>query len=126
MQQESSNGGQNRKDRFLPGSRGLPSDERNLYERRAAQVHDARNLGASRRGFGLSKNPDGTLKPFYLTRTFVYQHEDRVELIVMNYADPTAKIAIAKIEIAGHMFWRGDDPIASGAQKVDSRTKHMR
>jgi hypothetical protein len=66
-----------------------------------------------------SKNPDGTLKPFYLRRSFVYQHEDRFELTVMNYADPTAKIAIAKIEIAGHMFWRGDHPIAPGAQKVD-------
>ena len=66
-----------------------------------------------------SKNPDGTLKPFYLTRSFVYHPEDRFELTVMNYADPTAKVAIAKIEIAGHMFWRGDHPIAPGAQKVD-------
>jgi len=66
-----------------------------------------------------SKNPDGTLKPFYLTRSFVYHHEDRFELSVMNYADPSAKIAIATIEIAGHMFWRGDNPIAPGAQKVD-------
>lgn len=66
-----------------------------------------------------SKNPDGTLKPFYLTRSFVYQREDRFELTVMNYADPFAKVAIAKIEIAGHMLWRGDHPIAPGAQKVD-------
>lgn len=66
-----------------------------------------------------SKNPDATLKPFYLTRSFVYQRGDRFELTVMNYADPFAKIAITKIEIAGHMFWRGDHPIAPGAQKVD-------
>lgn len=66
-----------------------------------------------------SKNPDGTLKPFYLTRSFVYQRDDRFQLTVMNHADPFGKIAIAKIEIAGHMLWRGDHAIAPGAQKVD-------
>src|SRR5260221_1565499 len=33
-----------------------------------------------------SKNPDGTLKPFLLTREFAYQRDDRFELTVMNYA----------------------------------------
>jgi hypothetical protein len=66
-----------------------------------------------------SKNPDGSLKPFYLTRSFVYSLDDRFELTVMNYADPFGKAAVAKIEIRGHMFWRGGHPIAPGAQKVD-------
>jgi len=66
-----------------------------------------------------SKNPDGTLKPFFLTRNFVYLAEDRFELTVMNHADAFGKVPIAKIEIAGHMFWRGEHPIAPGAQKVD-------
>lgn len=66
-----------------------------------------------------SKNPDGTLKPFYLTRSFVYLTEDRFELSVTNYADPFGKAALAKIDIGGHMIWPGDHPIASGAQKVD-------
>jgi hypothetical protein len=66
-----------------------------------------------------SKNPDGTLKPFYLTRRFVYLPDDRFELNVVNYADPFGKAALAKIEIVGHMFWRGDHPVAPGAQKVD-------
>lgn len=66
-----------------------------------------------------SKNPDGTLKPFYLSRHFVYQPDDRFELVVSNFADPYGKVAIAKIEIAGHMEWVGDHPIAEGAQKVD-------
>jgi len=66
-----------------------------------------------------SKNPDGTIKPFYLTRSFAYQRDDRFELTVMNHADPFGKVAIAKIDIAGHMLWRGDHPIAPGAQKVD-------
>jgi hypothetical protein len=66
-----------------------------------------------------SKNPDGTLKPFYLMRSFVYQHEDRFELTVVNYSDPFAKVAVAKIEIAGHVFLRGDHPIAPGARKAE-------
>jgi hypothetical protein len=66
-----------------------------------------------------SKNPDGSLKPFYLTRSFVYRRDDRFELAVMNYADPFGKVGIARIEIAGHMSWQGDHPIAPGAQKVD-------
>jgi hypothetical protein len=66
-----------------------------------------------------SKNPDGTLKPFYLARTFTYQAGDRFELSVMNFADPSGKAPLAKIDITGHMTWRGDHPIASGAQKVD-------
>ena len=66
-----------------------------------------------------SKNPDGTLKPFYLSRTFVYRSDDSFDLAVLNYAEPFGKVPIAKIEISGHMLWKGDHPIASGAQKVD-------
>src|SRR5205814_778229 len=53
------------------------------------------------------------------TRRFVYRDGDRFELTVTSYADPFGKVALAKIEIAGHMAWRGDHPIAPGAQKVD-------
>jgi hypothetical protein len=66
-----------------------------------------------------SKNPDGTIKPFYLSRTFVYQPDDRFQLTVMNFADPLGKVTIAVIEIGGHMLWRGEHPIAPGAQRVD-------
>lgn len=66
-----------------------------------------------------SKNPDGSLKPFYLARAFDYAEQDRFDLVVTNYAEPYGKVAIAKIEIRGHLFWRGDHPIAPGAQKVD-------
>ncbi len=66
-----------------------------------------------------SKNPDGTIKPFYLARTFVYQRGDRFQLTVVNFADAFGKVALAKIEITGHMSWHGDHPIAPGAQKVD-------
>ncbi len=66
-----------------------------------------------------SKNRDGTINPFFLSRNFVYTLDDRFELSVVNHADPFGKTALARIDIAGHMFWRGEHPIASGAQKVD-------
>ena len=66
-----------------------------------------------------SKNPDGTLKPFYLKREFKYLAGDRFELNVVNSADPNGAVPIARIAIRGHMIWRGPHPIAAGAQKVD-------
>ena len=36
-----------------------------------------------------------------------------------NYADPHGAAPLAKIDIAGHMIWRGEHPIAPGAYKVD-------
>ncbi len=49
------------------------------------------------------KNPDGTLKPFYLMRAFQYLDGDAFELTVVNSAD---------------LHWRGAHAIAAGAQKV--------
>jgi hypothetical protein len=66
-----------------------------------------------------TKNADGTLKPFYLARKFTFLPEDKFELSVTNFADPYGKIALAKMEIKGHTEWKGDHPIAAGAQKVD-------
>lgn len=66
-----------------------------------------------------AKNPDGTLKPFYLKREFKYMQEDRFELAIVNSADANGKLPLARIVIKGHMLWRGDHPIAVGAQKVD-------
>lgn len=65
------------------------------------------------------KNPDGTLKPFYLTREFKALSGDRFELTVVNSVDPYGKTPLARLFIRGHMLWRGDHPIAAGAQKVD-------
>jgi hypothetical protein len=66
-----------------------------------------------------SKNPDGSLKPFYLKRAFKYQPSDRFELDVVNSADPNGAVPLARIRIGGHMLWQGPHPIAAGAQKVD-------
>ncbi|NEU99138.1 hypothetical protein [Bradyrhizobium uaiense] len=66
-----------------------------------------------------SKNPDGSIKPFYLQRAFIYQSSDRFELVVVNSADPYGKVPLARIRIVGHMQWQGAHPIAPGAQKVD-------
>jgi hypothetical protein len=66
-----------------------------------------------------SKNPDGTLKPFFLKRAFAYLGDDRFELTIVNSADANGAVPLAKIFIRGHMVWRGPHPIAQGAQKVD-------
>src|SRR5271169_4499575 len=66
-----------------------------------------------------SKNPDGSLKPFYLKRAFKYLPSDRFELNVVNSADPNGAVPLAQIRIVGHMKWQGAHPIAPGAQKVD-------
>jgi hypothetical protein len=66
-----------------------------------------------------SKNPDGSLKPFYLKRAFKYQPSDRFELEIVNSADPYGAVPLARIKIGGHMLWQGSHPIAPGAQKVD-------
>jgi hypothetical protein len=65
------------------------------------------------------KNPDGSLKPFYLRRSFRYRDGDVFELTVDNFADPYGATPLARIFIRGHMVWRGLHPIAEGAQKVD-------
>jgi hypothetical protein len=66
-----------------------------------------------------SKNPDGSLKPFYLKRAFKYQSSDRFELEIVNSADPYGAVPLARIKIGGHMLWQGPHPIAPGTQKVD-------
>ncbi len=65
------------------------------------------------------KNPDGSLKPFYLKREFRYTSGDRFELTILNSADAYGKVPLARIRIAGHMIWAGAHPIAVGAQKVN-------
>lgn len=65
------------------------------------------------------KNADGSIKPFYLTRTFNYSAGDKFELTVINSADAYAKVPLAKMLIKGTMQWKGEHLIASGAQKVD-------
>jgi len=64
-----------------------------------------------------SKNPDGTLKSLFLTRDFKYADGDRFELIIVTLADPSGHTPLAKLALRGHMFWRGEHPIAPGAQK---------
>jgi hypothetical protein len=66
-----------------------------------------------------SKNPDGSLKPFYLKRAFKYLPSDRFELEIVNSADPYGAVPLVRIKIGGHMLWQGSHPIAPGAQKVD-------
>jgi len=66
-----------------------------------------------------TKNTDGALKPFYLTRDFTFSPGDKFELVVTNYADSFGKVPLARMFIKGHTEWRGEHPIASDAEKVD-------
>jgi hypothetical protein len=63
-----------------------------------------------------SKNADGSLRSFFLTRNFRYLEGDRFELTIMNLADPFGATPLCRILLKGHLFWRGDHPIAPGAQ----------
>jgi len=67
----------------------------------------------------ISKNADGSMKPFYLTRLFKYSAGDKFELTVFNSADAYGKIPLVRIVIKGYVVWQGEHPIAEGAQKVD-------
>src|SRR5258705_9668382 len=62
-----------------------------------------------------SKNPDGSLKPFYLKRAFKYLPSDRFELDIVNSADPYGAVPLARIKIGGHMLGQGAPPPFSGA-----------
>ena len=66
-----------------------------------------------------SKNPDGTLKPFYLSRKFSYYADGTFELTITSNADPYGKIPLANIYIKGHTEWQGDHLVKPGAQKID-------
>ena len=66
-----------------------------------------------------AKNPDGTLRPFYLSREFRYLPDERFELTIHNWADPNGKVALARIYLRGRAHWVGEHPIAPGAQKVN-------
>jgi hypothetical protein len=50
-------------------------------------VQQGDNFAAWRCG-SASKNPDGSLNPFYLKRAFKYQPSDRFELEIVNSAAP--------------------------------------
>ena len=61
----------------------------------------------------------GAIQPFYLTRLFRYAEGDRFECVVINYADPHAKVPLVNITIKGHTVWLGEHPVATGAYTVN-------
>jgi hypothetical protein len=67
----------------------------------------------------ISKDADGNMKPFYLTRAFKYLAGDTFELEVINSVDAYGRAPLVKMFIKGHMVWQGEHPIAPGAYKVD-------
>jgi len=67
----------------------------------------------------ISKNADGSMKPFYLTRTFTYSADGKFILQMINSADAYGKVPLVKIVLKGHTVWQGEHPVAAGAQKID-------
>ena len=55
-----------------------------------------------------NKNPDGTLKPFYLRRAFKYLDGDAFELTIVNSADPNGAVPLARIFIKGDKVTWGE------------------
>jgi hypothetical protein len=84
-----------------------------------AMIGNWESIAPEIRPSSAGRNADGTLKPFYLKRTFKYMPGDRFELEIVNSADPYGAAPLARIKIGGHMLWRGAHPVAPGAQKVD-------
>ncbi|KMQ65736.1 hypothetical protein ACM46_07685 [Chryseobacterium angstadtii] len=68
---------------------------------------------------GSFRNEDGTLKPFYLKRSFTFLPENQFELEIINYADPYANVPLAKMLIGGRIEWQGTHSVAEGAYKAD-------
>ena len=93
--------------------------ETDVAKIKEAMIGNWESIAPEIRPSSAGKNTDGTLKPFYLKRTFKYQPGDRFELEILNSADPQGAVPLARIKIGGHMLWRGAHPIAPGAQKVD-------
>ena len=91
-------------------------DKRHGCRRSENQRRDAGKLETSHRSEvrPSKQNADGSLKPFYLKRTFKYLPSDRFELEVVDSADPYGAVPLARIMIGGHMLWRGSHPVASG------------
>ena len=58
------------------------------------------------------------MKPFYLTRVFIYSPGDKFELDMFNSADAYGKVPLVKIVLKGRVVWEGEHPIVAGAQKV--------
>lgn len=67
----------------------------------------------------ISKNADGSMKPFYVSRTFTYAADGTFALEMINSADAYGKVPLVKIVLKGHTVWQGEHPIAPGAQKID-------
>lgn len=67
----------------------------------------------------ITKSTAGDINPFYCTRSFRYFPEDRFECTLINYLDPIGKTPLVKFVIKGHLEWKGEHPVAPGAQQVD-------
>ena len=81
----------------LPPQQGQSVVETDVTKIKQALLGDWESIAPEIRP---SKNPDGSLKPFYLKRAFKYLPSDRFELDVVNSADPYGAVPLARIRSA--------------------------
>jgi len=67
----------------------------------------------------ITKSTAGDINPFYCTRAFRYLPQDGFECTLVNYLDANGKTPLVKFVINGHLEWKGEHPVAPGAQQVD-------
>lgn len=67
----------------------------------------------------ITKSTAGDINPFYCIRAFKYLADEGFECTLINFLDPYGKTPLVKFVINGYLEWRGDHPIAMGAQQVD-------
>lgn len=61
----------------------------------------------------------GIPESFWLTREFTFDGADNFTGLIKSYADPECKIPVTDFYFAGHLEWKGNHPVANGAEKVD-------
>jgi hypothetical protein len=61
----------------------------------------------------------GKVQPFYVTRSFQFFEGEKFIGTITSYGDPYGKIPLVKFEFKGHVEWKGEHPVAKGAQKID-------
>lgn len=61
----------------------------------------------------------GKIQPFYVSRYFKFMEDDKFIGKILSFADPYGKIPLVEFEFRGHVEWKGEHPVAKGAQNID-------
>lgn len=61
----------------------------------------------------------GKIQPFYVSRYFKFIENDTFIGKILSFGDPYGKIPLVEFEFRGHVEWKGEHPVAKGAQNID-------